>query len=90
MGTSDLDRMTKITSHSRLKVFSRPEAVDESTGTQHLPSVATTSRYTANILEVTKYPTAYLHHAGYSLATSLSEIWEEVGERCGSHLFLLL
>lgn len=60
-----------------IEIFSRPEAVDQTTGTAS-PLIATTSRYTANILEVTKIP-AYLHHAGASV-TSLGEIWEEGGD----------
>lgn len=60
-----------------IEIFSRPEAVDQSTGTAS-PLIATTSRYAANIIEVTKIP-AYLHHAGTTV-TSLSEIWEEAGD----------
>ncbi|MGA7256311.1 MAG: SIR2 family protein [Terracidiphilus sp.] len=60
-----------------IEIFSRPEAVDESTGTAS-PLVATTSRYAANVLEVTKLP-HQVYHAGTS-ARSLSQIWEAAGE----------
>lgn len=60
-----------------IEIFSRPEAVDQSTGTAS-PLVATTSRYTANILEVTKLP-PHLYHAGTS-ARTLNNIWEEAGD----------
>jgi len=57
-----------------IEIFSRPEAVDVETGTAS-PLIATTSRYTANILEVAKIP-PYLHHAGAAVS-SLGQIWEE-------------
>jgi hypothetical protein len=60
-----------------IEIFSRPEAVDQSTGTAS-PLVATTSHYAANTLEVTRIP-GYLHHAGASVS-SLSQIWAETGD----------
>lgn len=60
-----------------IELYSRPEAVDESTGTAS-PLVATTSRYAANVLEVTKLP-SQIYHAGTAVR-SLSEIWDEAGE----------
>ena len=66
MATSDLGPDENNTAFE-IEIFSRPEAVDQSTGTAS-PLIATTSRYTANILEVTKIP-AYLHHAGTSATT---------------------
>lgn len=59
-----------------VEIFSRPEAVDQTTGTAS-PLVATTSRYTANILEVTGLPSR-LYHAGTS-ARSLRSVWDEAG-----------
>jgi hypothetical protein len=53
-------------------IMSRPEAVDEVTGTA-APTVLTNSRYAANLLEVTSLPHE-LFHAGTSLRR-LSEVW---------------
>lgn len=60
-----------------IEIFSRPEAVDQLTGTAS-PLVATTSRYAANVLEVTKIP-PYLYHAGTSVR-SLQEVWDEAAD----------
>jgi hypothetical protein len=69
-----------------IEIFSRPEAVDEATGTAS-PLVVTTSRYTANVLEVSQLPEK-LFHAGTSIR-HVSEIWKQIS---GEYIppFLLL
>lgn len=53
-------------------IFSRTEAVDETTGTAS-PLTATTTRYAANILEVVEIP-AVVSHAGATVR-HISEVW---------------
>jgi SIR2-like domain/Putative ATP-dependent DNA helicase recG C-terminal len=69
-----------------IEIYSRPEAVDEATRTAS-PLVATTSRYVANVLEITQMPNR-LFHAGTAVQR-VSEIW---GETAGQYIppFILL
>ena len=54
-------------------IFSRPEAVDEITGTA-APIVLTSSRYAANVLEVISLPEV-LYHAGTE-ASRVQDVWQ--------------
>jgi hypothetical protein len=54
-------------------IFSRPEAVDEVTGTAS-PLTITATRYAANVLEVVELPQV-VYHAGTSMR-HVSEIWK--------------
>ena len=65
-GPADDNRAFEVT------IFSRPEAVDETTGTAS-PLVVTTTRYAANVLEVTELPTM-VSHAGTTIGR-IAEVW---------------
>jgi SIR2-like domain len=61
-----------------VEIFSRPEAVDKTTGTAS-PLVATTSRYVANVIEVSHLP-SQMFHAGIT-ARHVSQIWKQLPDQ---------
>ena len=67
-------------------ILSRPEAVDEVTGTAS-PLTITSTRYAANVLEVVELPRA-VYHAGTSVR-HVSEIWKALPSQWLSPYLLL-
>lgn len=61
-----------------VEIFSRPEAVDKTTGTAS-PLVATTSRYAANVIEVAHLP-IQMFHAGVT-TSHVSQIWRRLPQQ---------
>ena len=56
-------------------LFSRPEAVDEVTGTA-LPTVLTSTTYAANTLEVVQLPNTIFH--GHTEITWIGDVWKQL------------